>query len=115
MQHAAGVFYVGFNELEAGKVLKSLELDCLVYAESMNDPIVHFLGYQRFAQVQILVMGSPVISGVPTFDYFVSGDLLEYPYRTQLEEDAYSKQLVLFDGQAMSFPHSNFTLSKILF
>ena len=40
----ASVFSVGYNEVQARNVLKSLELDCLVYMESMNDPIVHFLG-----------------------------------------------------------------------
>lgn len=59
LSSANGVFNVGYDDAKARSVLKSLELDCLVYCESMNDPIVHFLGYQRFAEVQILVMGSP--------------------------------------------------------
>ncbi|KAL3758952.1 hypothetical protein ACHAWU_003023 [Discostella pseudostelligera] len=104
VHHASGVFAVGYDEVSAKNVLKSLELDCLVYAESMNSPIVYFLGYQRFAHIQILVQGSPVTSGIPTFDYFVSGDLLEHPFRTQLVDDHYSEQLILFDGQAISFP-----------
>ncbi|KAL7548716.1 hypothetical protein ACHAWF_011984 [Thalassiosira exigua] len=108
LHHASGAFSVGYNEVEARNVLNSLKLDCLVYAESMNDPVVHFLGYQRFAEVQILVMGSPVTSGIPTFDYFVSGDLLEHPFRTQLPEDHYSEQVVLFDGQAISFPMNQY-------
>ncbi|KAL9186029.1 hypothetical protein ACHAXT_005267 [Thalassiosira profunda] len=106
--HAKEVYSVGYNEIEARNVLKSLELDCLVYGESMNAATVHFLGYQRFADVQILVQGSPVTSGVPAFDYFVSGDLLEHPFRTQLEEEHYSEQVVLFDGQAISFPRTQF-------
>ena len=53
----ATTFQVGYDEVRARHVLRSLELDCLVYAESMNDPIVHFLGYQRFAEVQVLLMG----------------------------------------------------------
>ncbi len=104
LRHATGVFAVGYDEVNAHHVLKSLELDCLVYAESLNSPIMYFLGYQRFAHVQILIQGSPVTSGVPTFDYFVSGDLLEHPFRTQLKTDHYSEQLILFDGQAISFP-----------
>lgn len=106
LNHATGVYVVGYDEVKAREVLKSLELDCLVYAESMNSPIVYFLGYQRFARVQILVQGSPVTSGIPTFDYFVSGDLLEHPFRTQLMDDHYSEQLILFDGQAISFPQT---------
>ncbi len=106
LAHANGVYAVGYNEVEARNVLSSLRLDCLIFGESLNDPILHFLGYQRYAEVQILVQGSPVTSGIPTFDYFVSGDLLEHPFRTQLEEEHYSEQVVLFDGQAISFPRT---------
>ena len=112
LSSANGVFNAGYDDAKARSVLKSLELDCLVYCESMNDPIVHFLGYQRFADVQILVMGSPVTSGIPTFDYFVSGDMLEHPYRTHLAEDHYSEQVVLFDGQAISFPRTSVHLRQ---
>ena len=51
------VFTTGYTDYKAREVLNSLELDCIVYIEAMNDAIVHFLGYQRFAAVQILVMG----------------------------------------------------------
>lgn len=62
LQHASGgVFAVGYDEVQARQVLSSLQLDCLVFAESMNDPIVHFLGYQRFAAIQILVQGRWVV------------------------------------------------------
>lgn len=99
------VFTTGFDGKAAEKLLQSLELDCLVYCESMNEATLHFLGHQRYASTQILVMGSPVTSGlVSTMDYFVSGDLLEHPFRTQLKDDHYSEQVVLFDGQAISFP-----------
>ena len=102
------VFTTGFDDYKARQLLKSLELDCLVYLEAMNDAMMYFLGYQRFAEVQILAMGSPVTSGLPTFDYFVSGDLLEHPFRTQLKADHYSEQAVLFDGQAISFPETQY-------
>ena len=102
------VFVTGFDENKAKELLKSLELDCLVYLEAMNDAMMYFLGYQRYAEVQILAMGSPVTSGIETFDYFVSGDLLEHPFRTQLKTDHYSEQVVLFDGQAISFPEKQY-------
>ena len=46
-------------------------------------------------------MGAPVTSGNPSVDYFISGDRLEHPFRTQLTDsmDPYSEQIVLFDGQ----------------
>lgn len=98
------VHTTGFDDNRARELLRSLSLDCLVYLEAMNDATMYFLGYQRFASVQILAQGSPVTSGIDTFDYFVSGDLLEHPFRTQMEVDHYSEQVVLFDGQAISFP-----------
>jgi len=54
----------------------------------------------------------PVTSGIETFDYFLSGDLLEHPYRTQLEVDHYTEQVVLFDGQAISFPDTQHHLPQ---
>lgn len=106
------VFSTGYNEMETKQILHSLELDCLVYLEAMNTAQLYFLGYQRFADVQILVMGAPVTSGIETFDYFISGDLLEHPYRTQLETDHYTEQVVLFDGQGISFPSSQHHLPQ---
>ena len=110
LKYATAAYSVGYDDSRARSLLKSLELDCLIFGEVMNDPIVYFLGYQRYASVQILVQGSPVSSGVPAIDYFVSGDMLENPFRTQLPDDkvAYSEQLVLFDGQAISFPREQF-------
>lgn len=102
------VYMPGFGDTETRQLLKSLHLDCLIYLEAMNNALLYFLGYQRFAHVQILVMGAPVTSGIPTFDYFVSGDLLEHPFRTQLNDDHYSEQVVLFDGMAISFPETQY-------
>ena len=68
---------VGFNDGLIRKTLKTLQLDCLVYAEMQNEAILHFLGFERHAPVQIVVMGAPVTSGNPSIDYFMSGDRLE--------------------------------------
>eukprot|EP00985_Skeletonema_marinoi_P009089 scaffold4188_cov138-Skeletonema_marinoi.AAC.2 len=106
------VFSTGYDETETKQLLHSLELDCLIYLEAMNTAQLYFLGYQRFAEVQVLVMGAPVTSGIKTFDYFLSGDLLEHPYRTQLKADHYTEQVVLFDGQAISFPDSQHHLPQ---
>ena len=100
---------VGYNDVLARRLLMNEELDCLIFAEMQNEAVVHFLGYQRFAPIQILVMGSPVTSGNPSIDYFISGDRLEHPFRThmsgsKISEEHYSEQVVLLDGQAISFP-----------
>jgi predicted O-linked N-acetylglucosamine transferase (SPINDLY family) len=71
-------FSVGYNEEYAKNLLSSQEFDCIVFAENLNDGTMHFLAYNRFAPVQILVMGAPVTSSIPTIDYFISGDRLEH-------------------------------------
>ena len=99
------------NEKLLIDLLHSSDLDCLVFAESQNESAIHFLSFRRFASVQILVMGSPVTSGSPSIDYYLSGDLLEHPFRTylsgdQLVKEHYTEQVVLFNGQAISYPQS---------
>lgn len=75
----SGNYYgVGRNDAYAIKLLSSLALDCVVFAESMNEALIYFLAFQRFAPVQVLVMGAPVSSGIPSIDYFISGDRLEH-------------------------------------
>ena len=71
-------YHVGHNEAQAQDILSSLRLDCLVFGEILNEAILYFLSFQRFAPVQILVMGAPISSGIPSIDYFISGDRLEY-------------------------------------
>eukprot|EP00957_Ditylum_brightwellii_P057704 4375595-Ditylum_brightwellii.AAC.1 len=55
----AEYFHVGYYDELAREVLISQKLDCLVFAEMQNEAIAHFLGYYRFAPIQILVMGAP--------------------------------------------------------
>ncbi|KAL7499347.1 LOW QUALITY PROTEIN: hypothetical protein ACHAWT_008262 [Skeletonema menzelii] len=88
----------------------------------LNHPVKSFTKLQtdmysvlvttRWRLLSMLVMGAPVTSGIETFDYFLSGDLLEHPYRTQLEVDHYTEQVVLFDGQAISFPDTQHHLPQ---
>ena len=74
------------------------------------------LGFQRHAPVQILVMGSPVTSGNPSIDYFVSGDRIEHPFRTHFSQETehYTEQVILLDGQAISYPSSEISAGAII-
>ena len=69
---------VGYNDEYAKNILSSQKFDCIVFTENLNDGTMHFLAYHRYAPVQILVMGAPVTSSIPTIDYFISGDRLEH-------------------------------------
>jgi predicted O-linked N-acetylglucosamine transferase (SPINDLY family) len=94
----------------ARQFLISLGADCLVFVESLNTGVMYFLAHERFAPVQIMLMGAPVTSGIQdSIDYFFSADRLEHPFRTQISGDneksnPYTEQVVLFDGQGISFP-----------
>ena len=81
-----GKFYSAGNDREiARSILSSLRPDCVVFSENINNPIVHFLGYERWSPIQVLLMGAPVTGGIPSIDYFLSGDRLEHVSRmTQL-------------------------------
>jgi hypothetical protein len=129
-----GEFYSAGNDREKVRsLLTLLRPDALVFIENLNCPIMHYLAFQRFAPIQVLLMGAPLTGGIPTIDYFLSGDRLEHvsstagtttfeiailshirffclkPLRTQASGDLshlepYTEQVVLFDGQAISFP-----------
>jgi len=106
-----GFYHVGHDENRMRTYLKAAELDCLVFGETQNEASVYFQGFQRYAPIQIAVMGSPVTSGNPSIDYFLSGDMLEHPFRTwfsgkRSQDEHYTEQVVLFEGQAISFPPS---------
>lgn len=70
---------VGTNDQTVRDLVTSLEPDCLIFGEVMNDGTLFTLAQNRFAPIQILVMGAPVTSGFSrTIDYFISGDRLEH-------------------------------------
>ena len=69
------VFSLDFTE--ARLQLGRLELDAIVYADTMSEPTTHYMGYARLAPVQVAFWGNPVSSGAPHIDYFLSGDIME--------------------------------------
>lgn len=112
MMAAVDEFYNTPNNLISVRILlDSLRPDCLVFVESVNAGVMYFLAHERFAPVQVMLMGAPVTSGIRnSIDYFISADRLEHPFRTQFpctgehNCDPYTEQVVLFDGQGISFP-----------
>jgi predicted O-linked N-acetylglucosamine transferase (SPINDLY family) len=59
--------------------LQAHELDVLIYPEIGMDPTTVRLAAQRIAPVQITTWGHPESSGLPTIDYYLSGEDLEPP------------------------------------
>jgi len=98
---------VSLDHIHAGQTLAALQLDILVFADVLSEPMNHFLLHSRFAIVQIAFWGNPITSGSQHVDYFMSADIMEHPYRTRVatEDEPYSEQVVLTPGQGIWYYH----------
>jgi len=94
------VVELGLNMRENRQKLIEAKLDVLVFADMLSEPMSYFLGFTRFAPVQVCFWGNPVTTGRSSIDYFVSADRMEHPLRT-LSRDEWSEQVVLLDGQGI--------------
>ena len=95
------------NFFEVRETIAKLELDVLVYADFLSEPITHFLVHSRLARVQCVFWGNPITTGTDTIDYYMSGEYME---RKDSEQD-YTEQVVLLPGQGIwydriPFPHT---------
>ncbi len=79
------------------------QLDVLVFADVVSEPINHFLIFNRFAPIQIAFWGNPITSGSNKIDYYISADIMEHPYRTRMygSDDPYTEQVILLEGQGI--------------
>ena len=78
----------------ASAALSALELDLLFFTDIGMHPFTTMLAAQRLAPVQATGWGLPQTSGLPTIDYYVSGELVEPPGAEAL----YSEKLVCLSG-----------------
>lgn len=84
---------------EAQDLILDAELDMLCYLDLGMSPWSLRLAHSRLAPIQTLFAGHPVSSGIPTVDYFLSGDIFEPP-----EADGhYSEKLVRIEGQGVCY------------
>ncbi|MBP2639097.1 MAG: glycosyl transferase group 1 [Firmicutes bacterium] len=56
------------------QTIREQDLDILVYADLGMDPVTYMLAAFRLAPVQAVLVGHGITSGLPTIDYYVSGD-----------------------------------------
>ena len=91
---------LGLNMRENRLTLIKARLDVLVFADMLSEPMSYFLGFSRFAPVQVCFWGNPLTTGRSSIDYFVSADRMEHPHRTWAG-DEWSEQVVLLDGQGI--------------
>ena len=77
-------------------------LHAIIYPEIGMDPATIRLAALRLAPVQCVSWGHPDTSGLPTIDYYLSGDLMEPPDG----DDAYTEQLVRLPNLSIYYtPH----------
>lgn len=78
-QHAARSIVVPQELAAARGLIEAQRLDILFYQDIGMEPFGYFLAYSRLAPVQCVSFGHPDTSGIPTIDWFVSGDHYETP------------------------------------
>ena len=85
------------------KMVDLLNLDILVFADTMSEPMTHFLAHSRLATIQVAFWGNPITSASANIDFFVSAECLEHPYRTRMPiaSEPYTEQVVLLEGQGI--------------
>lgn len=100
-QGYSDVFYHIPHNLEAAcEQIITDQLHILVFPEiGMNSQIMQMAGL-RLAPVQCVAWGHPVTPGLPTLDYFLSGDLME-PENAQ---EHYSETLIRLPNIGVSYP-----------
>lgn len=106
-QKAAGSFYHVPSNMpvpQAARFIRSLDLDLLVYPDVWIGPRNHQFACLRLARNQAAAWGSPETTGLPTMDFFLSGELME----TVNAEAQYSEKLVRLSGSGVCFERQDF-------
>ena len=100
-QNYSDVFYHIPHNLEAAcEQIITDQLHILVFPEiGMNSQIMQMAGL-RLAPVQCVAWGHPVTPGLPTIDYFLSGDLME----AENAQEHYSETLIRLPNIGVSYP-----------
>jgi protein O-GlcNAc transferase len=77
-------------------ILQEDEPDVIYFPEISMDPITLYLALHRTAPLQVMGWGHPITSGLPTIDYFISGELLELD--PLLAQPHYREKLICLPG-----------------
>ena len=80
--------------------MRDLQLDILFYADLGMSCLTLTLACSRLAPVQCVTWGHPMTTGLPTIDYFLSGEL----YETPEADDHYTERLIRLPGLQTCYP-----------
>jgi protein O-GlcNAc transferase len=84
---------------EAAKVVQADNLHILVFLDLGMMPWMTLLAALRLAPIQCMAWDYPVTSGLPTIDYYFTGDLME----VEDSHEHYSERLVRLPGVGVSY------------
>jgi predicted O-linked N-acetylglucosamine transferase (SPINDLY family) len=110
------IIFIPLFHLYAFQQISDLQLDILIFGDTLSEPTTHFLAQSRMAPIQAAFWGNPVTSGSPFIDYFISSDFMEHPYRTRLldNDEPYHEQVVLLPGQGIWYTAPDSDDSKVV-
>jgi len=75
------------------------QLDILVYLDIGMSNITYFLAFTRLATIQCVLMGHPDTTGIPTLDYYISGQIFEIP----TAQKHYTEKLIRIKGMPIMY------------
>lgn len=81
-------------------VLRDVPLDIVFYPDLGMSCLTLALAHVRLAPVQCVAWGHPLTTGIPTIDYFLSGEL----YETPEADEHYTERLVRLRGLQTCYP-----------
>ena len=95
--------------LEWAQSIVDLKIEALLYPEIGMDPLTRELASLRLAPIQMVSWGHPATTGLPTIDYFISGEELE----PSNPDENYSEKLIKLPNLGCFFEPSAATPSNL--
>ncbi|KZR70342.1 tetratricopeptide repeat protein [Prochlorococcus sp. MIT 1303] len=103
------VIQLSNNLKRSVELLKSQNLDLLVYTEMHSSSAPYSLAHNRIAPIQIVLPGNEITTGLDTIDYYFSNDINEPQYA----QKNYSEKLIRLNCLATTLNLDNFCFRKI--
>jgi Fe-S-cluster containining protein len=91
------------------RFIRGLDLDVLIYLEVGTTMRNGQLAVLRLARIQCAAWGGPETSGLPTMDYYLSGDLME----AENAQDHYTEKLIRLPGSGVCFQKQHYPASRL--
>lgn len=80
------------------RMIRSADIDVLIFPEIGIDPVSYFLSFSRLAKVQAAWLGHPDTTGIKAIDYFISSDC-----EVEIAQKHYTEKLVKMKSLGTKF------------